>query len=168
MRFGKRDVFIAGILLTALFTGSFVLLPPSAITGMFVVEMLRQFAYGLTIPLLWAMMADVADYSEWRNCRRATGMVFSANVFGLKAGLGLGSAITGYVLNAFGYIPNAPQTIRSLQGIRLAMSLFPSVTFALCAICLLFYGIDKNIELRVNEELASRRIGPGFQSTAVA
>ena len=57
--------------------------------------MLRQFAYGFTIPLLWAMMADVADYSEWKNRRRATGVVFSAIVFGLKAGLGFGGAIGG-------------------------------------------------------------------------
>ena len=66
--------------------------------------------YGFTIPLLWAMMADVADYSEWKTGRRATGIVFSAIVFALKAGLGFGGAITGYVLSLYGYVPNVAQT----------------------------------------------------------
>ena len=69
-------------------------------------EILRQFAYGFTIPLLWAMMADVADYSEWKTGRRATAIVFSAIVFALKAGLGFGGAITGFVLSLYGYVPN--------------------------------------------------------------
>ena len=52
----------------------------------FAIEMLRQLAYGFTIPLLWAMMADVADYSEWKNRRRATAIVFSAIVFAPQGG----------------------------------------------------------------------------------
>ena len=75
------------------------------------------------------MMADVADYSEWKNRRRATAIVFSAIVFGLKAGLGFGGAIGGWVLSADGYVPNVEQTERALQGIRLTASLFPAVTF---------------------------------------
>ena len=70
-----------GLAGTTVFTLAFLVLPPSAVTLMFAAEILRQFVYGFTIPLLWAMMADVADYSEWRNRRRATGIVFSAIVF---------------------------------------------------------------------------------------
>ena len=101
--------------------------------------MLRQLAYGFTIPLLWAMMADVADYSEWKNRRRATAIVFSAIVFGLKAGLGFGGAIGGWVLSAYGYVPNVDQTERALQGIRLTASLFPAATFLISVVCLFFY-----------------------------
>lgn len=57
-------------------------------------EILRQFAYGFTIPLLWSMMAELADHSEWKNERRATGIVFSAIVFALKAGLSIVSRCT--------------------------------------------------------------------------
>ena len=44
---------------------------------MFGAQMLHGFFYGITIPLLWAMIADVADYSEWKNYRRATAIIFS-------------------------------------------------------------------------------------------
>ena len=157
MRFGKRTVFIAGLAGTAALTLAFLPLRPDAIRWMFAAEILRQFVYGFTIPLLWAMMADVADYSEWRNRRRATGIVFSAIVFALKAGLGFGGAITGYLLAFYGYVPNVAQTGSALEGIRLTMSVFPAIGFALCAACLFFYSIDRVAELRITSELKERR-----------
>jgi Na+/melibiose symporter-like transporter len=157
VRYGKRNVFIGGLSLTTVFTALFVLLPPDATGLMFAMEMLRQFVYGFTIPLLWAMMADVADYSEWKNRRRATGIVFSAIVFALKAGLGFGGAITGYVLSLYGYVPNVAQTADALNGIRLTMSVFPAVTFGVCVVCLFFYRINKQAEIQITDELAERR-----------
>jgi len=159
MRFGKRNVFIGGLAGTTVFTAMFVFLPPGAVPLIFAAEMLRQFVYGFTIPLLWAMMADVADYSEWKNKRRATGIIFSAIVFALKAGLGFGGAITGYVLALYGYVPNAAQSESALHGIVMAMSIFPAVTFALCVVCLLFYSITKEAEIQITNELAERRKG---------
>lgn len=157
MRYGKRNVFIGGLSATTIFTALFVFLPPTAIKLIFITEILRQFAYGFTIPLLWAMMADVADFSEWKNQRRATGIVFSAIVFALKAGLGFGGAITGYVLSLYGYVPNVTQTASSLDGIRYTMSIFPAITFGICIICLFFYRIDKKVEIQITSELAERR-----------
>jgi GPH family glycoside/pentoside/hexuronide:cation symporter len=157
MRYGKRNVFIFGLSGTVVFTGAVVVLPPGAVIALFTLDMIRQFVYGLTIPLLWAMMADVADYSEWKTGRRATGIVFSAIVFGLKAGLGFGGAIAGYVLAYYGYVPNAEQTPRALDGIRYTMTIFPAITFAICAVCLFFYRIDKRTEIEMTDELAERR-----------
>jgi len=156
-RFGKRDVFIVGLAGTIVFTAAFVLVARTAIVEMFIVEMLRQFAYGFTIPLLWAMMADVADYSEWKNRRRATAIVFSGIVFALKAGLGFGGAIGGWLLSSYGYAPNVAQTERALQGIRMTASIYPAATFLVGLVCLLFYRIDKGLEIRITDELGERR-----------
>jgi len=156
-KYGKRDVFIGGMVFTVLFTAAFVLIPRDAIVAMITMEALRQFAYGFTIPLLWAMMADVADYSEWKNRRRATAIIFSAIVFALKAGLGFGGAIGGWVLSVYGYVPNVEQTERALQGIKLTASIFPAITFALCVVCLFLYRIDKTLEVEITDELAERR-----------
>ncbi len=159
VRFGKRNVFIGALALTAVFTAVFYVLPPEATTLMIVTEALRQFVYGFSIPLLWAMMGDVADYSEWRNRRRATGIVFSAIVFALKAGLGFGGAIAGFVLAGYGYVPNVAQSASALLGIRLMMSVFPAVLFAICMACLFFYRIDKRTEIVMASELEERRRG---------
>jgi sugar (glycoside-pentoside-hexuronide) transporter len=156
-RVGKRRLFIVGLLFTVVFTAAFVVLPPTAVPLIIGTEMLRQFAYGFTIPLLWAMMADVADFSEWKNRRRATAIVFSGIIFGLKAGLGIGGALGGYLLSAYGYVPNAVQSEHSLTGIRYMMSIFPAASFLLCAVCLSFYRIDKSLELTMSSDLAERR-----------
>ena len=156
-RFGKRNVFIFGLIGTALFCLPFIALSNAAIGLMIVSEMVRQFIYGLTIPLLWAMMADVADFSEWKNHRRATAITFAAIVFALKAGLGIGGFIGGRVLSLYGYVPNVAQSAHALDGIRLTMSIFPAIAFALCAVVLFFYRIDKQAEIQITDELAARR-----------
>jgi glycoside/pentoside/hexuronide:cation symporter, GPH family len=156
LRFGKRNAFLLGITLTAVFTALFYLVPTSAIVWMFATEIVRQLFFGITIPLLWAAMADVADFAEWKKARRATGIVFAAMVFGLKAGMGAGGAISSYVLALHGYTPNVPQLPRSLEGIRLAMSVLPACAFALCAACLLFYPINRDLEGRMSQDLVNR------------
>lgn len=162
VRFGKRDTFRVSLFLTAVCTALFMVVPADAVASMFALQILLQFIYGTTIPLLWAMMADVADYSEWMTGRRATAMTFAATVFALKLGLSIGGALTGWMLNEYGYVPNVDQSERALDGIRLMMSLFPAVAFVLGVGALLFYRIDKPMELAIEEELTERR--KGFQT----
>jgi sugar (glycoside-pentoside-hexuronide) transporter len=157
VRFGKRNVFIASLAVTIVLTAVLIFFPADAIIGIFALEFIRQLAYGVTVPLLWAMMADVADFSEWKNHRRATGIVFSAVVFGLKAGLGFGGAIGGWLLALYGYVPNAAQTAESLWGIRMTASVYPAITFLIGIVCLFFYKIDLPLELKIADELAERR-----------
>jgi len=157
MRFGKKAVFLTGLFLTSVFTGLFILLPATAMGWTFGVNLLKSLAYGPTIPLLWAMMADVADYAEWKTMRRATGVVFSGIVFALKAGLGLGGAICGWLLALYGYVPNAVQTVHALFGIRMTASIFSAIMFFVGVVALAFYGIDKRLNLQIQDELAERR-----------
>jgi GPH family glycoside/pentoside/hexuronide:cation symporter len=157
IRFGKRLVFLVGLSFTTLFTVLFILVPPDAVELTFVLNILKSLAYGPTIPLLWAMMADVADFAEWKTRRRATGVVFAGIVFALKAGLGVGGAICGWILAMYGYMANAAQTEHALLGIRLAGSVFPAITFLIGVIALTFYGINKKLNLQIQDELAERR-----------
>jgi GPH family glycoside/pentoside/hexuronide:cation symporter len=157
MRFGKRNVFIVGLTLTTVFWALFIFLPPTAVMLAIILQAISQLAYGVTIPLLWAMMGDVADYSEWKNGRRATGVVFAAVVFGLKAGLGFGGAIGGWLLAYYGYVANVPQTERALLGIRLTASIFPAIPFVIGVILLFFYTINRQIEFKMQDELTERR-----------
>lgn len=159
VRFGKKAVFLVGLSLTTFFTLLFIMASADSVGFMFLLNLLKSLAYGPTIPLLWAMMADVADYAEWKTNRRATGVVFAGIVFALKAGLGFGGAICGWLLAAYGYIPNAVQSEEALLGIRLTGSVFPAITFAVGVFALAFYGISKKLNLEIQDELAERRKG---------
>lgn len=156
--FGKRNVFLICLTLTAVFTGLFYLVAPTSIGLIFVINCLKSLAYAPTIPLLWAMMGDVADHSEWVNHRRATGFVFAGVVFALKAGLGIGGAICGGIVDSFGFIPNTIQSDSAIVGIRLTSSVIPAITFFIGVLALLFYPISKKVNEEIQEELTERRI----------
>lgn len=156
-KFGKRNVYLVGLLFTSIFTAMFILVPSDSINTIYFLNILKSLAYGPTIPLLWAMMGDVADYTEWITGRRVTGIVFSAIVFALKAGLGLGGALCGWLLSLYGYIPNVTQSDTALTGIKLTASIYPAITFFVGVVALFFYSINKKLNLQIQDELIERR-----------
>jgi len=166
-RFGKRDVFGGALLVSTVFLLAFYFFPPTAVAVAFAAFMLHGFCYGITIPLLWAMIADVADYSEWKNHRRATAIVFSAMLCGLKIGLSIGGALVAGILAHHGYQAGAPQQPEAVvDGIRLTVSVYCSLPF-LAAVALLFlYEINKRMETRIEQDLQSRRQGSDLQQLA--
>jgi sugar (Glycoside-Pentoside-Hexuronide) transporter len=157
MRFGKKAVATAGFAATAVIVALFILLPADAVGALFLLEYARCLAFGPTIPLLWAMFADVVDYSEWRTGRRATGVIYATLFFALKAGLSLGGAIAGWLLAGYGYRANVEQTPLALLGIRLTVSVYPAILLAIVVACLMFYKIGKQLNIRIADELAERR-----------
>jgi GPH family glycoside/pentoside/hexuronide:cation symporter len=124
----------------------FIFIGPQAVILTLILQLLFNFAWGVTMPLPWAMMADVADYSEWKNNRRATAIVFAGIMIGLKVGLAIGGALAGSLLSLYGYVANAVQTQKAVMGIRL-------IGIAI----LFFYKINKNTELKMQDDLAERR-----------
>src|SRR5205085_12484722 len=115
--FGKKAIAVVGFALTTVVSALFYLPKPTDIGWMVALTVLGAITYGPTIPLLWAMFADVADYSEWRTGRRATGIVFATIGFALKAGLSIGSFLLLTLLANYGYKANVAQSDETLHGI---------------------------------------------------
>jgi Na+/melibiose symporter-like transporter len=158
-RFGKRDVFGAFLFLSGIFILMLVFYSPDSIGLVFITQILHGFFYGVTIPLLWAMIADVADYSEWKNNRRATAIIFSAMIFGLKVGLSVGGALGAGLLAKYGYVAEAPnQTAGTISGIKMSVSVYPFTLFFIGVILLAGYAINKKTELTIERELKARRV----------
>ncbi len=158
-KYGKRDVFGISLFISTLFILAFVFFPPQSVQLMFASQILHGFFYGLTIPLLWAMIADVADYSEWKNNRRATAIIFSAMMVGLKVGLSVGSAILTWILGLYHYVPNSSvQTADAIQGTKMLVSVYPAIPFMVGAGLLFFYVINKKMEEKIETDLKERRI----------
>jgi Na+/melibiose symporter-like transporter len=163
-RFGKKAVFITGASVTTVATVLVFFAGPTQISLMFWLSILWAIGWGPTVPLLWVMIADVADHSEWLTNRRATGFMFAGILFALKAGLSLGGALSAWIVNAHGYVPNAVQTEGALLGIRLGASLYPALMLGLGLVCLVVYPIGKKLNLRIQDELVERRLK--YASTA--
>ena len=158
-KYGKRDVFGITLVISTLFILAFYAFQPQSVGLMFVSQILHGFFYGITIPLLWAMIADVADFSEWKNNRRATAIIFSAMMVGLKAGLSLGSSLLTFLLGKYQYVANSEivQPDTAVQGIRMLVSVFPAIPFLAGAALLFFYEINKKKEVQIETDLKQRR-----------
>lgn len=160
VRFGKRQLFIASMALTGIFSMALYVIPPHSTYVIVAVEVLRQFSFGLSGPILWAMMGDVADYGEWKTRRRATGTVTSGIVFALWAGLALGGAMAGWLLAGYGLESGAAvQTVETQSGIVLTASLYAGLFFLATAACLLFYPLTSEKTRSIADDLAERRRG---------
>lgn len=157
-KYGKRNVFGLWLFISTLFILVFYVFEPTSVRAMFISQILHGFSYGVTIPLLWAMVADVADYSEWKNNRRATAIIFSAMLMGLKAGLTIGQSLIAWLLSIFHYDANiTTQPAEAINGIKLSVSLFPSIFFIAAVALLFWYEIDKKMEVKIESDLKDRR-----------
>ncbi len=162
-RMGKRNVFITGLVLAMIFMALFYAIPPSGIGMVLLLQILFNFSWGITMPVPWAMLADVADYSDWKYNRRATALLFAGGLIGLKVGLAIGGAISSLLLKWSGYV--APpsnvayiqQSPGAVEGIRLSSSIYPAITIALMIVLLFFYRITSSVEIQMQNELAERR-----------
>lgn len=157
--YGKRNVFGFFLFISTLFIILFSFFGKSSVELMFGAQVLHGFFYGITIPLLWAMIADVADYSEWKNNRRATAIIFSAMMVGLKLGLTIGSSLVAKILGSYGYVPNGEngQTEIAIQGTKMLVSVYPAIPFLIGVSLLFFYEINKKMETQIELELKERR-----------
>jgi GPH family glycoside/pentoside/hexuronide:cation symporter len=155
--FGNRNVFIASSLISGLFFIALYLPGANNIVAIYTLNILAKMAYAPAVPLLWTMIADASDYSEWKTGRRATGLYFSAATFAQKAGWGIGAAIAGGLLWLFGYEANAIQTKTALTGIKLLISVIPGILYMSCAVFMFFYTIDSKTTDLMKRDLDARR-----------
>lgn len=157
-KYGKRDVFGTFLFLSTIFILLFYFIPSTSVKYMFISQILHGFFYGITIPLLWAMIADVADFSEWKTNRRATAIIFSAMMVGLKGGLSIGSALLTGILGNYGYNADlAVQSESAIIGSKLLVSIYPAIPFLIGTGLLFFYEINKKLEVQIENDLKERR-----------
>ncbi|MEP2058629.1 MAG: MFS transporter [Maribacter litoralis] len=163
-KYGKRDVFGSALFVSTLFIVVFYFFPATSVELMFLSQILHGFFYGITIPLLWAMIADVADYSEWKNNRRATAIIFSAMMIGLKLGLTIGSSLVTWILGLYNYIPKkfaATETVvqpgSAIEGTKMLVSIYPAISFFIAIALLFLYEINKKMENQIEQDLITRR-----------
>jgi GPH family glycoside/pentoside/hexuronide:cation symporter len=160
-RFGNRNVFMGSSLISGLFFMLIYLPGVNDLTTIYVFNIIAKMAYAPAVPLLWTMIADSADYGEWKTGRRATGLYFSAAVFAQKAGWGIGAAIAGWILAISNFVANAVQTETAITGIKLLVSVIPGILYMSCAILLYFYAIDQKTCAVMKQDLDARRAQEG-------
>lgn len=165
---GKKNAFLGLTLLTAAFGMAYYWVGPGQLPWIYAIQFVTQAFMAPLMPLFWAMIADTADYSEWKFGRRFTGLTFSAGTFSQKLGWALGPALASYLLVFYGYQANVVQSERTVEGLRLMMSWIPSGLGLVGACLVLFYGIDRRLETRMGRELAERKTSGAMLTASAA
>jgi GPH family glycoside/pentoside/hexuronide:cation symporter len=160
---GKKPAFLILFVTAVVCTAAFFVFKPENVILMFIAQALGSFSGGPLSPLIWAMYADAADYSEWKTGRRATGLVFSASTMSQKFGWAISTFVAGQLLSAFGFQANVAQNPEVLNGLKLLVSLIPAVAGVLAIVLILFYKLDEKLMRQIEAELSARRM----QSTEV-
>ncbi|MDQ8197253.1 MFS transporter [Pelagicoccus enzymogenes] len=156
-RFEKRSIMIWFSLANAASMALFFVTPPDQFWLMLGLSVMGGFLAGPTVPLVWSMYADVADYGEWRWGRRSTGLVFSAALFAQKMGLAIGGAMAGWYLGLVGFKAGVEQGPAAMMGIRVLFSLFPAGLAAAAIVALVFYPLRTATLTQIERELGARR-----------
>ncbi|TPH14584.1 MFS transporter [Litorilituus lipolyticus] len=156
---GKSKLLIIALLLSGILTVGFFWVPTDNLMAVFVLGCSAEFFAAMMPTLYFSMLGDSADYSEWKNGRRATGLIYSAGTFVQKTGGGFAGALVLVVLSSYGYNGMDSSTISdALPGMTLLMSWIPaSFAFAGAALMLL-YPLTNDQNKMISTELDQRRL----------
>jgi GPH family glycoside/pentoside/hexuronide:cation symporter len=158
-RLGKRNLFIYALIFSGIVNALLVFCGPDNIKSIFTIGIISEFGAAIFPTLFFAMLGDAADYSEFKNGRRATGLVYSAGSFATKFGGGLAGAIIGFVLAAFKY--NGQDTVAiqgAVPGIIMLMSWIPTIITLIAAGVMTLYPLNQKKMDEITIELNDRRV----------
>lgn len=157
-KLGRRNVFVLSLILSSTLTCGFYWIPADNITAVFVLGCSAEFFAAMMPTLFFSMLGDSADYSEWKNGRRATGLIYSAGTFVQKTGGGFAGALVLVVLAKYGYDGMDPSTIdAALPGMKQLMSFIPAIFGFAGAALIMFYPLTEQLQQQMTEELIQRR-----------
>ncbi len=156
-KMGKKYTFFTAMVVATILSCIFFWFEESNLELIFIFQFLISTCAGIIFPLLWSMYADIADFSEWKTGRRATGLIFSSSSMSQKMGWTLGGALTGWMLAYYGFEANATQSENAKEGIRMMLSFIPAIGAIGSAIFIYFYKLDDAFVLKINKELTERR-----------
>lgn len=160
-KIGKKATFLLVLVAVTILSVIVAFLPetPAGMWALLVSQILICIAIGINSPLLWSMFADVADYSELKNGRASTGLIFSSSSMAQKFGAAFGSAIVLWVLMAFGYdnAKGAVQTPEALATIKALISWIPAIGSAAGIAIMLGYPLTDKKMSDIRQELSKKR-----------
>jgi GPH family glycoside/pentoside/hexuronide:cation symporter len=157
-RLGKRNLFIYAFIFSGVVNALLAFCGPGDTGAIFAIGIISESAAAIFPTLFFAMLGDAADYSEFKNGRRATGLIYSAGSFSTKLGGGVAGAIIGFVLAAFHYNGQDAVAIEgAVPAIIMLMSWIPTIIALTGAALMTLYPLNQKKMDEITIELGQRR-----------
>jgi GPH family glycoside/pentoside/hexuronide:cation symporter len=135
-RYGKKTSTIIGGALAALVYSSYFFIVPGQDVLVYAMFIAASLAVNFMYMVYWSMIPDVTEVDEFKSGQRREGIYFAVTDFINKVVMSLGAFLVGLLLDATGYIPDAPPE-SSITMIRVLTSFAP----AAFALLLIVFGI---------------------------
>lgn len=156
-RFGKKIPLFAGTMLLGIMTAiGYPLFPAGSLAGPAIAAIFGGLFVG-SILLLDAWLVDVIDYDQVKTGRSRPGLYFGIWKMGSKAARAIAVALSGIILSAIDFQPNATQSPQVSWRLALVFGPGVAVFFILGALLTLAIKLDEPRIAKVRRILAKRK-----------
>ncbi len=155
-RYGKRNVWLVALAGNAIFFGATFFIGEGQVVLLCVILAGAGASMGCGGVIGQSMLADVIDYDEYSSGERKEGAYSAAWGFALKLAIGLVIMLTGFALQASGFVPNAEQTPTAALTLRGLFAGAPVVAALLGFAILSRFRLDRAEHARIREALDAR------------
>jgi glycoside/pentoside/hexuronide:cation symporter, GPH family len=157
-RINKGPAYALGMFIAAAtFILAYFFLPHHATPWVYVVAVCLGIAFSAHWVIPYAMFPDVIEVDEKMTGERREGIYYGISNFLTKLSIALGTAIPGWALAWYGYVPNAVQTDRALFGIRFFYAMVPALVMLVFIPLAIRFPITRKSHAALRKELAEAK-----------
>ena len=151
-KFGKKATLMAAIVSSTIFSVIPVVMEIKNVYVYSALVVLGTIGQTVFTMLIWALVTDCLDYSEWKFNERSDGSMYSLYTFSRKIGSTIASTGVSFGLAAIGFVSgsNVVQTAEAVNGGYLVGKAIPGVT---CALELIGVGLIFNLNKETTEQM---------------
>ena len=151
-KFGKKATLMAAIVSSTIFSVIPVVMEIKNVYIYSALVVLGTIGQTVFTMLIWALVTDCLDYSEWKFNERSDGSMYSLYTFSRKIGSTIASTGVSFGLAAIGFVSgsNVVQTAEAVNGIYFLVNIIPVVT---CALELIGVGLIFNLNKETTERM---------------
>ena len=146
--YDKMAVFKICSVLVLIIHVVMLMLSPEHFYIAMVLAALANFFHTMITVAMFAMVPDTVDIKVAETGKRPMAMSYSGHLLSLKIGIAVGGFLAAKMLAYYGYVANAEQTERALNGIVYIYTTGPIVASALAILLLVtgYYITDKKVQ----------------------
>lgn len=157
-KFRKKDLLAGIIVLDIVVRIVFFMTGYENVPMLLVMLMLTQLFHASLGPVMSSMIAETIEYSEVKTGRRCEAITFSGQTFMGKLSAAIAGSLTGLILIAIGYVPEAAvQSPGTLNGLFMVVSLLPVAGGLIRLVILRYYTYTEEAYRKDLAVLAQRR-----------
>ena len=151
-KFGKKATLMAAIISSTIFSVIPIVMEIKNVYVYSALVVLGTIGQTVFTMLIWALVTDCLDYSEWKFNERSDGSMYSLYTFSRKIGSTIASTGVSFGLAAIGFVSgsNVVQTAEAVNGIYFLVNIIPVVT---CILELVGVGLIFNLNKETTERM---------------